>query len=111
MSISSYLSNLRAKIGPALVLMPGVAGIVRDVEGRVLLQRRTDNGEWSLPAGSVDPGEEPAQRTVGGTLAGRDDARTPVFPGGRNAAGRRTVSPATLHCRRERQRGSIRVAG
>ena len=30
----------------------------------VLLARRGDNGRWSVPAGTVDPGEQPADALV-----------------------------------------------
>ncbi|NLC56895.1 MAG: NUDIX domain-containing protein [Armatimonadetes bacterium] len=61
MPISDYMRALRRRIGSELVLAPGVAAIVRDAEGRILLQRRSDNHEWALPAGAIDPGEAPAQ--------------------------------------------------
>jgi ADP-ribose pyrophosphatase YjhB (NUDIX family) len=38
-------------------IRPGVAAIIRDAEGRILLQRRSDNGLWGLPGGSVEIGE------------------------------------------------------
>jgi ADP-ribose pyrophosphatase YjhB (NUDIX family) len=41
----------------AKVLRPGVAAIVHDGDGRILLQRRSDNGRWGLPGGSVEIGE------------------------------------------------------
>jgi 8-oxo-dGTP pyrophosphatase MutT (NUDIX family) len=62
--ISEYLRELRQKIGTSLVLMPGVAAIVRDEAGNVLVQRRSDNGKWGLPAGSIEPGETPAEAIV-----------------------------------------------
>ena len=62
--MSPYLRALRAKIGTDLVLLPGVAAIVRDTQGRILLQRRSDDRRWSLPAGAIDPGEEPARAVV-----------------------------------------------
>ncbi len=36
---------------------PGVAAVVLDGSGRVLLARRADNGLWGLPSGHVEPGE------------------------------------------------------
>jgi HAD superfamily hydrolase (TIGR01450 family) len=36
---------------------PGVAAVVLDAAGRVLLARRADNGLWGLPSGHVEPGE------------------------------------------------------
>jgi ADP-ribose pyrophosphatase YjhB (NUDIX family) len=38
-------------------LRPGVAAVIRNGEGRILLQRRSDNGLWGLPGGSVEIGE------------------------------------------------------
>jgi 8-oxo-dGTP pyrophosphatase MutT (NUDIX family) len=35
-------------------LVVGVSVAVTDEQGRVLLQRRTDNGLWALPGGGVD---------------------------------------------------------
>ena len=64
MGISDYLRGLRASVGSELLLLPSVAGIVRDAGGRVLLQRRADDGTWGLPAGAIDPGEAPARAVV-----------------------------------------------
>src|SRR3982750_2227707 len=64
MAISEYLRELRTLVGPRLLLLPGVAAIVRDAEGRVLFMRRADDGRWGLPAGAVDPGESPAEAIV-----------------------------------------------
>jgi 8-oxo-dGTP pyrophosphatase MutT (NUDIX family) len=62
--ISSYLRDLRALVGPRLLLLPGVSAIVRDDAGRILFIRRADDGRWGLPAGAVDPGESPAEAIV-----------------------------------------------
>ena len=64
MPISEYLRDLRRAVGPRLLLLPGVAALVRDGEGRILLMRRADDGRWGLPAGAVDPGESPAEAVV-----------------------------------------------
>ncbi len=61
MPISEYLAGVRKHVGHALLLMPGVAGVIRNDKGEILMQRRADDGWWGLPAGSVDPGEKPAQ--------------------------------------------------
>ncbi len=39
--------------------MPAVAAVIRDQQGRILLQQRHDD-TWSLPAGAVEPGESPS---------------------------------------------------
>jgi 8-oxo-dGTP diphosphatase len=64
MAISEYLRDLRAKIGHDLLLTPGVAAVIINEAGEVLLQRRSDNGEWGLPGGAMEPGEEPAETLV-----------------------------------------------
>ena len=64
MSTSRYVTELRECVGDRLLLLPGVAAVIRDDAGRVLLQRRTDDGQWGLPGGAVDPGESPAEAIV-----------------------------------------------
>src|SRR5512143_3545339 len=39
------------------MLRPSLAAVVTDGDGRLLLQRRSDNGLWGLPGGSVEIGE------------------------------------------------------
>ncbi|MEU6758006.1 NUDIX domain-containing protein [Streptomyces sp. NPDC046685] len=38
-------------------LVPAASAVVVDDDGRVLLQRRTDNGMWALPGGTMELGE------------------------------------------------------
>ncbi|MEM1128400.1 MAG: NUDIX domain-containing protein [Bacteroidota bacterium] len=59
MPISTYLRQLRALVGPRLLLLPAVAAIIRDADGQVLLMQQAEGGSWSLPAGAIDPGETP----------------------------------------------------
>jgi 8-oxo-dGTP pyrophosphatase MutT (NUDIX family) len=63
MGESKYVQKLRKKIGHDLLLMSGVAAIIRDASGRILVQR-TKSGSWNLPAGAIDPGEKPARAIV-----------------------------------------------
>lgn len=62
--MSPYLSGLRAQVGSRLLLLPGVAAMVRDSSGRVLLHCRADTGRWAVPAGLIEPGETPAEALV-----------------------------------------------
>lgn len=63
MPISDYMRELRQLVGTRLLLMPAVAAIIRDTDGNVLVLR-TPAGEWTLPAGAVDPGESPREAVV-----------------------------------------------
>jgi 8-oxo-dGTP diphosphatase len=59
----SYILQLRRHHGHDLLLLPGVSAVVLDdTQGspRILLVRRSDTGRWGLPAGIVEPGEQPA---------------------------------------------------
>ena len=64
MPISEHIAGLRARVGCDLLLLPGVAAVIQDAQGRILVQRRTDDGTWGLPSGAIDPGETPAQAVV-----------------------------------------------
>ncbi|MBO9308684.1 MAG: NUDIX domain-containing protein [Chloroflexi bacterium] len=64
MPISGYIRQLREKVGQAPILMLGVTGVVIDGAGEILLQLRSDNRQWALPGGALDPSEEPAEAVV-----------------------------------------------
>lgn len=64
MPISQYLKGIREKVGHTLLLLPAVAAIVPNQDGHILFQKRTEDGLWSLPAGSIEPDETPAQSIV-----------------------------------------------
>lgn len=63
MPTPTYITALRAVWGHRPLLLPGVSGVVLrgdpDQENQVLLVQRRDNGRWSLPAGIVEPDEQP----------------------------------------------------
>ena len=58
--MSPYYQTLRKAVGQELLMMPAVAAIIQDQEGRLLLQEKHD-GSWSLPAGAIEPGETPSE--------------------------------------------------
>ena len=65
MPIPDYIAAIRRGYGTGRLLLPGVSAVVvrTDIEpGRVhlLLTKRSDTGRWSLPAGIVEPFEQPA---------------------------------------------------
>jgi 8-oxo-dGTP pyrophosphatase MutT (NUDIX family) len=53
----SYIQELRKYVGNQPLIMVGAAVLVLDHERRLLLMRRTDNGFWGVPGGSMEPGE------------------------------------------------------
>ncbi|MFC7528755.1 NUDIX domain-containing protein [Actinoplanes sp. GCM10030250] len=64
MPASEYVTALRAKVGPGLIMFPTVTAVVFNDIGEILLHQRSDNGRWTLIAGMMDPGEQPADAVV-----------------------------------------------
>jgi 8-oxo-dGTP diphosphatase len=64
MPISPYLAEVRALVGHRMLMIPSVTAVVVGEAGELLLGRRADTGRWALPAGIVDPGEQPADAIV-----------------------------------------------
>ncbi|SCL24793.1 ADP-ribose pyrophosphatase YjhB, NUDIX family [Micromonospora nigra] len=67
MSISwadSYVGQLRALAGDRTLMFVGARAVVRDNAGRLLLIRRSDNGQWAMPAGAMELGESIADCAV-----------------------------------------------
>lgn len=60
MPTPEYIRTMRQKIGNDLLYLPGVVAVVVNAAGEVLLQRRSDNGQWNIVSGILEPGEEPA---------------------------------------------------
>jgi 8-oxo-dGTP pyrophosphatase MutT (NUDIX family) len=61
-----YIQQLRELVGSRPIIMVGT-GVLLLKEKEVLLQRRSDNGLWGIPGGSLEPGEsleEAARREV-----------------------------------------------
>ncbi|WP_245436861.1 NUDIX domain-containing protein [Rhizobium chutanense] len=42
-------------------MLPAVAAVISDTEGRLLLQQKGAGQGWSLPAGAIEPSETPEQ--------------------------------------------------
>ncbi|MGW1162429.1 NUDIX hydrolase [Streptomyces sp. NPDC002513] len=64
MATPDFIRTIRASAGHQLLWLPGVAAVVFDDDGRVLLGRRADNGQWSVIGGIPEPGEQPAACAV-----------------------------------------------
>lgn len=45
-------------------LVVGSSAVVADGDGRILLQRRSDSGNWALPGGAMDIGETLAESAI-----------------------------------------------
>lgn len=54
---SDYVSEIRSKIGHMAILNPVVTLIIYK-EGKILLQKRSDNGTWAIHGGAIEPGEK-----------------------------------------------------
>jgi 8-oxo-dGTP pyrophosphatase MutT (NUDIX family) len=53
----NYIRELRERIGQIPIVAATASVVVLDGEGRILLQRRSDDGTWGLPGGYVELGE------------------------------------------------------
>lgn len=56
--MANYIKEMRKFIGHRPLLMCGASVLVEDAAGRVLLERRRDNGLWCYPGGAVELYEE-----------------------------------------------------
>ncbi len=54
MNVADYILDLRKTVGHRCLLQVGASVIVEDRQGRILLERRTDNGLWGYPGGGTD---------------------------------------------------------
>ena len=52
------------RLGKQGHIRPGCTAIIFDENQRVLLTRRTDNGQWCLPGGAMDSGESAAEACI-----------------------------------------------
>ena len=59
MPAAPHIARLRAQVGNDLLLLPSVAVLPMDDEGRVLLVRQTDFGSYGTVGGAIDEDEAP----------------------------------------------------
>ena len=58
-----YIKSIRCRLGPQKILL-NCAGAVVERDGKILLQRRSDNGGWGLPGGLLELEETYAQAAL-----------------------------------------------
>lgn len=52
-----YIMELRKLVGTRPIILVGVTVLVKNAEGHVLLQKRTDSYDWGTIGGSLELGE------------------------------------------------------
>lgn len=55
--VGNYLMDLRKLVGPRPLFAPGANVLVTDEQNRLLLLRHGGTGKWTVPEGSLEPGE------------------------------------------------------
>ncbi len=53
----SYISEMRKHVGHAPIMAVAAMGIIYSEEKGILLEKRTDTGEWCTPGGAIELGE------------------------------------------------------
>ena len=53
----NYIADIRTLVGHDLVMTVGCGVLIENEKGQVLLQKRSDTGEWCVPGGALEPGE------------------------------------------------------
>lgn len=61
MAISPFVTRLREFVGNELLVLPLVAVLPRDRDGRLLLVRLIDSGNWATFGGAIEPDESPEE--------------------------------------------------
>lgn len=59
-----YIKWIRSKVGHDTIFLNFVGGVIRDQEGRILLQRRADKNKWGFPGGAMELGESAKETAI-----------------------------------------------
>jgi 8-oxo-dGTP pyrophosphatase MutT (NUDIX family) len=62
--ISPYLRGLRQHVGHDLLLVPSVAVLPWDADGRLLMVLEAETGLWQTIGGAIEPDESPAEAAI-----------------------------------------------
>ena len=63
----NYIMDLRRKIGHEVIMTVGCGVLIENEKGQLLLQKRSDTGQWCVPGGAMEIGEtyeEAAKREI-----------------------------------------------
>lgn len=58
--MANYIKDIRKKVGHDAIFAPGAGAIIYK-QGKILLQKRQDDGKWALHGGSMELGETQLQ--------------------------------------------------
>jgi 8-oxo-dGTP pyrophosphatase MutT (NUDIX family) len=64
MGIAPYIRRLRELVGHELLVLPSAAVLPRDRDGRILMVRISDTGQWAAIGGAIEPDESPEQAAL-----------------------------------------------
>jgi len=64
MPASSYVHDVRSKIGNSLLMLPSATAMLFDDQRRLLIVRDANTGKWITLGGAVDPDESPSDAIV-----------------------------------------------
>jgi 8-oxo-dGTP pyrophosphatase MutT (NUDIX family) len=53
-----YIQELRSKVGHHPIVLVGATILILDENNHLLMQKRTDNGQWGIPGGYTEPNEK-----------------------------------------------------
>jgi 8-oxo-dGTP pyrophosphatase MutT (NUDIX family) len=62
--ISPFITDLRDRVGHRLLLLPSVAVLPWEEDGRLLLVQLADTGQWATIGGAVEPDESPEDAAI-----------------------------------------------
>lgn len=50
-----YIESLRKSYGHEMIMTVGCGVLIENEKGQLLLQKRSDNGQWCVPGGALEP--------------------------------------------------------
>lgn len=59
-----YIENLRKSYGHDMIMTVGCGVLIENEKGQLLLQKRSDNGQWCVPGGALEPLETYTQAAI-----------------------------------------------